>query len=133
MVAQCVEDSKTDRPDLGICDYVDFSNIATDVPVENEKVTAKILYSTTKIKSGGSSQVFKAEFQDSNGNEVTGIVPTWTITCDFKEHLEIKESGNEIEIGIDNDDYVDEEFKLTLSDIDSSCETYLIITIDSLL
>ena len=133
MVAQCVDDSKNDRPDLGICDYIDFTNIVTDVPVENEKETAKIVYSTTRIKSGGSSQVFKAEFQDFNGNEVTGIIPVWNITCDFKEHLEIKESGNEIEIGIDNDDYVDEEFKLTLSDMDASCETYLIITIDSLL
>lgn len=132
-VTQCVEDSKTDRPDLGICDYVDFSNIVTDVPVENEKTTAKILYSTTKIKSGGSSQVFKSEFQDSNGNKITGIIPIWDIVCDFKEHLEVKKSGNDIEIGIDNDDYVDEEFKLILSDSDLSCETYLIITVDSLL
>lgn len=132
-VTQCVENNKTDRPDLGICDYVDFSNIVTDVPVENEKATAKILYSATNIKSGGSSQVFKAVFQDSDGNEIIDIIPVWNIICDFKEHLEIKESGNEIEIGIDNDDYVDEEFKLTLSDVDSLCETYLIITVDSLL
>lgn len=135
MVLQDVKDHASDRPDLGLCDYI---NIDLDDEKDNDDnnitgtISAKIVYDKKVIKSGGDSQVYKALFYDSEGNEITNMKPLWNIVCDFKNELEINESGNEIEIKIDNDDYIDESFRLILSDIDCSVSDYLIITIDSL-
>ena len=60
--------------------------------------------------------MFVGKFYDEKENEVTDIVPYWTIDCDFSDKLIVKESDNRLTIGIDNDDYIDEEFKITLSD-----------------
>ena len=61
------------------------------------------------------------------------IVPKWTIICDFANILEVKESGNEIWIGMDNEEYIDEEIKLVFSDEFSNYSSTVIIKIDSLL
>lgn len=126
-VSQCAENSKSDRPDLGICDYIDVLNNTS-----NFSALSKIIYDTNIIKSGGDAQKFIAEFYSENGEKID-ISPTWEIICDFKKYLEVKESDNEIMIGIDNDDYIDEEFKLILSDGTNETQSSLIIKIDSLL
>jgi len=126
---------ETDRPDLGICDYIDInSDKNKDNNIEN-KLTLKsvISYETNVIKSGGDSQVFIGKFYDDKGNEITDIIPKWNIVCDFKNYLEIGESNNQISIGIDNDDFIDEEFKLVLSDKNNQYSSDLIIKIESLL
>ena len=102
----------TDRPDLGICDYID-TNVKKDVCCCNVSKTV-IEYQTTTIKSGGDSQTFIGKFYDENGNEVTDIVPHWTIICDFSSKLQTEEFDNCLSIGIDDDSYIDEEFKLIL-------------------
>ena len=73
-------------------------------------------------------------------NEVVGIVPHWTITCnssnDFSKKLQTKEFDNCLSIGIDDDSYIDEEFKLICSDGNNESNILsdtLIIKIDSLL
>lgn len=118
MALECAEDEKTDRPDLGICDYIE--------PVTKEE--SEILYTTDRIISGGDSQTFTAQFSDSS------IVPKWTINCDndLRRALEVKESGNTISIGIDDDDFIDEQFKLILTDENNQYKSELLITIDSL-
>ena len=124
----------TDRPDLGICDYIDIS--------ANEKVCcckvskSVIEYDTSVIKSGGDSQMFIGKFYDDNGNEITNISPHWTIICDFSEKLIVKEFDNCLSIGIDDDSYIDEEFKLICSDGNEESDVTpdaLIIKIESLL
>lgn len=126
--------SATDRPDLGICDYIDTH--------ENDDICccraskAVIQYDTTVIKSGGDSQVFIGKFYDDKGNEIENIVPHWTIVCDFFEKLIVKELDNSISIGIDDDLYIDEEFKIVCSDeSDESTITpdTLVIKVESLL
>ena len=61
----------------------------------------------------------------------------WTfhvnIVCDFKDALEVSKSDNQITIGIDNDQYVDEDIKLVLSDEDGNYSSTLIVRIESLL
>ena len=130
---------ETDRPDLGICDYIDI-----DVNIENTNEDiccyraskAIIEYGTTVVKSGGDSQIFIGKFYDDKGNEVTDIVPHWTIICDFSNKLQVKEFDNCLSIGIDDDSYIDEEFKIILSDENNESKILsdaLIIKIESLL
>ena len=123
----------TDRMDLGICDYIDKNDIATDNA--NNKFVAKsvISYSSDVIKSGGSSQTFTSNFFDESGKEITDIVPYWNIICDFKDALSVKELDNQLVIGIDDDDYVDEEFKIVLSDEEGKYSSSLIVKVESLL
>ena len=130
---ECAMNSMTDRIDLGICDYIDKDSIKTDNANDVFVSKSVISYNTKIIKSGGDSQTFIGTFFDNNGNEVAEIVPKWEIICDFKNALEVKPSGNQISIGIDNDNYVDEEFKLILSDTNGNYSSSLIITIESLL
>ena len=136
--------SATDRPDLGICDYIDTTNQNTSeiafVKTVNEKmnkmIKAVIDYNTTVIKSGGDSQMFIGKFYDEKGNEVTDIAPHWTVICSFSDKLIVKKLNNGVSIGIDDDYYVDEEFKLILSDENKNSSvspTSLIIKVGSLL
>lgn len=124
----------TDRPDLGICDYIDIDTKECSCHCGVAK--AVIEYQTTIIKSGGDSQVFIGKFYDKDGNEVTDVVPHWTIICDFSNRLQVKEFDNCLSIGIDDDSYIDEEFKLTCSDGNNESAILsdaLIIKVDSLL
>ena len=126
--------SSTDRPDLGICDYIDIN---TEEDICCCKISNAIIdYSTTVIKSGGDSQVFVGKFYDDKGNEITDIAPHWTIICDFSDKLQVKEFDNCLSIGIDDDLYIDEEFKLVCSDGNDESNVVsstLIIKIESLL
>lgn len=128
-LAQTVRDDKKDRIDLGICDYREITDDMPDGGVQQSIIE----YDTNVIKSGGDSQKFIGKFYDSNGNELTDVVPKWTIICDFENELEVEESGNEIYIGIDNEKYLDEEIKLAFSDEYGNYSSTLLITIDSLL
>ena len=136
--------SATDRPDLGICDYIDVTNqniseadiIRTMSANSNRALKAVIDYNTTVIKSGGDSQMFIGKFYDENGNEVQGVTPHWTVICPFSNKLIVKEVDNGLSIGIDDDTYIDEEFKLILSDENKDSNitpSSLLIKIESLL
>lgn len=127
----------TDRPDLGICDYIDANthNKIDDICCCTAS-KAVIECNTSIIKSGGDHQKFVGKFYDDKGNEVTDIVPHWTIVCDFSNKLQVKEIDNYLSIGIDDDSYIDEEFKLICSDGNSESEILsdaLIVKIESLL
>ena len=124
----------TDRPDLGICDYID-TNVQDEICYC--KISKAIIdYSTTVIKSGGDSQIFIGKFYDNKENEITNISPHWNITCDFSDKLQIKEFDNCLSIGIDDDSCIDEEFRLVCSgkiDDNEVMSSALIIKIESLL
>lgn len=136
-VFETQNNSATDRPDLGICDYIDIN---ADDAIENicccRASKAVIEYDTFIIKSGGDSQMFVGKFYDENNNEVTDIAPHWTVICDFSDKLIIEEIDNSLSIGIDDDEYIDEEFKLILSDENDKSNIHsstLIVKIESLL
>lgn len=118
----------TDRIDLGICDYIEKINDIID-----ENINVQIIYESLVIVSGGDSQTYIGKFYNIDGNEITDINGKWEIICDFKNELEVSESSSQITIAIDNDDYVDEEFKLIFSNEYNNYQTYIIIKIDSLL
>lgn len=127
----------TDRPDLGICDYIDVNaNILTDNICCRVASKAVIEYDTLIIKSGGDMKKFFGKFYDDKENEIKDIVPHWTIVCDFSDKLQIDEFDNCLSIGIDDDSYIDEEFKLICSYEDSENDiqsSAIIIKIESLL
>lgn len=130
---ECPHNPDTDRIDLGICDYVDKTFLAVDNSQGSFVAKSVISYNTTVIKSGGSTQTFTGRFFDDNENEVVGIEPHWNIACPFSSALQVKESGNQLTIGIDNDDYVDEDFKIELSDSEGNYYSSLLVHIGSLL
>ena len=119
--------SATDRPDLGICDYISVC--------ESDDVCCCRAFKAV-IESGGDNQIFTGKFYDEKENEVNDIVPHWTIVCDFSDKLQVKEFDNCLSIGIDDDSYIDEEFKLICSDGDDESNIEpcsIIIKIESLL
>lgn len=128
---------ETDRPDLGICDYIDVDVIDSVKDICCCRASKAIIeYNTVVIKSGGDSQMFIGKFYDEKGNEVVDIVPRWTIVCDFSYALQVKEIDNCLSIGINDDSYIDEEFKLICSDENRESGIIpdtLIIKIESLL
>ena len=129
--------TETDRPELGICDYIDI-----DAKCEIEDVcccrTARVVieHNTSIIKSGGDSQIFTAKFYDEKGKEIKDMVPHWDIISDFKDKLQVEKSDKCISIGIDDDSYIDEEFKLICFNDDNEDNIIsddLLIRIESLL
>ena len=132
---------ETDRPDLGICDYVDMSAGRKDAGTTVKETCcraskAAIEYNTNVIKSGGDSQMFVGKFYDDKGNEVTDVSPHWTVVCDFSDKLIVEETADGLSIGIDDDDYIDEEFKIICSDGNTESNVLsstLIVKIESLL
>ena len=137
---------ETDRPDLGICDYISV-NTSNDIATVDEisvfnninsrRASKSVIeYSTAVIKSGGDLQTFIGKFYDEKGDEIINIMPHWTVICDFSNKLQVKEFDNCLSIGIDDDSYIDEEFKLICSDGNSESgiiSDALIIKIESLL
>lgn len=123
--------SAKDRIDLGVCDYHDKDSSREDIPVE--PIESVILYNTKIIKSGGSPQVFTGVLFDATGVEIPSTQIKWDIVCEFKDQLHYVIDGNKLIISIDNDDYVDEEFKIICSDITETYNAELILLIDSLL
>ena len=133
-VYESQNNSDTDRPDLGICDYIDV-NASKDICCCRAS-KAVIDYNTAVIKSGGDSQIFIGKFYDDKENEITDIAPHWTIVCDFSDKLQVKEFDNCLSIGIDDDSHIDEEFKIICSsgnNEDGITPSDLIIKIESLL
>ena len=130
---ECASNNETDRIDLGICDYIDKEKIKTD-NAENIFISKSVIsYDTMIIKSGGDAQIFTGKFFDENGKEVADIPVEWSVICDFENALKIEKFDNHISIGIDDDSYVDEEFRLILSTGNGDYSSSLIIKIESLL
>lgn len=132
-LAECPTNSKYDRIDLGICDYREKEDFATDNANEAFISKSVIEYTSKIIKSGGDFQIYTAKFFDNLGNEIKGIEPYWTISCEFKDALILDGKDDWIKIGIDDDQYIDEDFKLTLTDKDNNYVSDLLISIESLL
>lgn len=130
-VMECANNNATDRFDLGICDYISEDDLKTDNSDNAITFKSVISYDDLIIKSGGDKKRFIGKFFDEKGNEVD-IDANWKIACSFSEALIVEEKHNELLIGIDNDDYIDEEFKLVLSDSDGNYSSSLIIRVEAL-
>lgn len=132
-VTEYAIDLDADNLELGVCDYFDKDDLDTDTGEDDLVSKSVISYDTTVIKSGGSPQTFKARFFDENGNEVESVVPMWRFICPFQDALDIEYGDDSITIGIDDDRFIDEDFKLVLSDDRGQYASSILLTVRSLL
>ena len=132
-VTECAIDYDEDRLDLGICDYKDYDDMSEDTG-EGDLVSKSVIgYTTTTIKSGGSPQTFTARFFDENGDEVENVIPKWGFICAFIDALNIEYGEKSITVSIDDDRYIDEDFKITLTDDRNQYPSSLLVSVKSLL
>lgn len=131
-VTENVFDKDRDRIDLGICDYFE-SNASNDENIDIVNMRSVIEHDTDIIKSGGDKQRFTARFFGSNDEELMRVVPVWNVVCPFMDALDIDYVDSDIVIGIDDDRYIDEDFKLILSDDRGQCTSSIIVGVRSLL
>lgn len=129
---QCATNNNTDRPDLGVCDYVSIEELSSGI-INEDNVGIRISYDTKTIKSGGDMQKFKARFYNDMGNIVDDVHLNWNVICNFKDEMIIEIQDNIILIGVDNDDYVDEEFKVECSDDTGRFRSSILLKVESLL
>lgn len=107
-------DTTRDNQELGICDYIS----PTTPPEEDDKTT--ILSGTiTGTISGnknlkvGFSRTYTANLVDEDGNAVEWSDEfKWNIVGDIE--VDLTENGNQVELFVDDEDLVDEKFKLAL-------------------
>lgn len=132
------ENLATDRVDLGICDYINPDEINNTQSTNTENpdntlttIRSEITYKTNIIKSGGKPQTFEGKFYQDN--EVVDIVGDWEIISNFTNDLQVVKSGNKITIKVDNDDLIDEEFRLIFKDDNNENESSVIVKIVSLI
>ena len=119
----------TDRPDLGICDY-----ISPIIPEEDDKTT--ILSGTiTGTISGnknlkvGFARTYRSNLVDEDGNTVEWSDEfSWNIVGDIEVGL--TENNGTVTLLVDDEDLVDEMFKLTLCHGDKILDE-IVITIVS--
>ena len=132
-VTEYAIDHDEDNFELGICDYKSKEDLETDTGEDDLVSKSTIGYDTKIIKSGGSPQTFTAKFYDESGNQVENVVPKWSFICQFLDFLNIEYGDNTITISIDNDDFIDEDFKLVLSDDRNQYVSSLLLSVKSLL
>lgn len=132
-VYETPNDTKTDNLELGVCDYIEKINTEdNDNPIG--EIYAQISYDSQVILSGGDSQTFEGSFYYTNDNTVVqDIEGSWNVVSDFNDKINIQKVGNKITISVDNDDLIDEDFRIIYSNQDKSCSTSLIVSIRSLL
>lgn len=130
---ECASNNDTDNFELGICDYFEKKDIRTDNSDCKKTAKSIISYDTKIIKSGGDMQTFYGAFYDDSGDELPDIEPIWRIQCEFSDALLVQEIDHGIMIGIDDDDHIDEEFRLTLTDKDGNYSSDIMIRVESLL
>ena len=101
----------TDRPDLGICDY-----ISPTTPEEDDKTTI-LSSSITGTISGnknlkiGFERTYTASLVDKEGNAVEWSDDfSWNVIS-FVD-VGVKTDGSKIKVLVENDDFVDEKFKI---------------------
>ena len=110
-----------DRPDLKLCNYIDIGsdNDNTDssdptTPPENpdEMTDLKVVISGNKNLKVGFSRTYTVKFTDENGNETDEADWTWDVGADYIDVVE--QNGNEIELLIENEDYIGSSFILSV-------------------
>ena len=109
----------TDRQDLRLCDYIeidDNTNTPSDdptAPPENpdEMTDLRAVISGNKNLKVGFSRTYTATITDVDGNVVEwDDTYSWNVVSNFEVGREI--DGNTIKLLVDNEDLIDEKFKL---------------------
>lgn len=115
-VTQDVRREDKDRPDLGICDYIDPSSPLPPTPSEPDETTDLrcAISGNTNLKNGY-GRTYTVTFTDKEGNAVDWqeVNYQWNIKSDFDVQQTI--SGNTITIKVENEDFIGSSFLLDIS------------------
>ena len=122
----------TDRQDLRICDYIEVSEDTEEDPTTppenpNETTDLSAVILGNKNLKVGFSRTYTVKFTDVDGNAVEwDNTYSWNVVSDFEVGQEI--DGNTIKLLVDNEDLIDEKFKLQVLN-NSVVNSEIIITI----
>lgn len=118
--------------EVWICDYIDTTTPFT--PEENPDETTvltedmKTTISGNKNLKVGYARTYTATFTDSDSNVVDDVDFSWNVVSDFEVGQVI--NGNVIELCVEDEEFVDEKFKLQIL-INEKVNSEIIITIAS--
>lgn len=133
-VTQDVRREDKDRPDLGICDYIDPSSPLPPTLSEPNETTdlSAVILGDLELQIGFSN-TYSVSFTDKKtGSSIdwTQVKFSWKIVCDFDIEQNIVE--NEIELLVEDELLSDEKFKLQVI-IDNNMIAEKIISISSIM
>ena len=106
-----------DGTEVWLADYVE---IDTDTPSDpttppenpDEMTDLRVVISGNKNLKVGFSRTYTVKFTDENGNEIDESDWNWDVGADYIDVVE--QNGNEIELLVENEDYVNSSFILSV-------------------
>ena len=115
-VTQDVRREDKDRPDLGICDYIDPSSPIPPTPSEpNETTDLRCVISGNTNLKNGYSRSYTVTFTDTDGNSIDWkeVNYQWNVAAEFEVEQTIV--YNKITIKVKNEDLIGSSFLLGVS------------------
>lgn len=130
IVKECAYTATEDDLKYGVCNYKSVDNTPKENPDETTVLTddVKATISGNKNLKVGYARTYTATFTDAEGNVVDDVDFSWNIVSDFE--VGQVSNGNEIELLVDDEEFVDEKFKLQVL-INENVIGEIIITIAS--
>ncbi len=115
-VTQDVKREDKDRPDLGICDYIDPSTPLPPSPSNPDETTVSIsaaIQGKKELKCGF-PRSYSAVLSDEDGNAIdwNDTLYRWNVVSDFDVGQTV--NGNQIELYVEDDSLIGESFLLQL-------------------
>lgn len=101
--------NENDRPDLGICDYVDHSS--TTPPIQNDDGISAMITGGKTIKVGHKKS-WHVKFQNKYGNEIEIKNFNWNLVSDFVISNDIID--NKITLTVEKEDLIGSSFLLQI-------------------
>lgn len=127
-VTQDVRREDKDRPDLGICDYIDLSSPLPPTPSEPDETTDLrcAITGNTNLKNGY-RRTYTVTFTDKDGNTVDwhDVDYQWNIVSDFG--IRRNSYDNKIDLFIDDEGLIGSSFLLQIIINDSVVTEFKII------
>lgn len=114
-VTQDVRREDKDRPDLGICDYIEPSSPPPPAPpVSDETTDLSAVISGNRNLRNGYSRTYTAIFMDKDGNEVdwNKVGFKWNLVSDFEVRQTVRE--NKITVSVKNEELTGFSFLLQI-------------------
>lgn len=104
----------TDRPDLGLCNYIPLTTSSTPPSSGETTVLTTTISGDTNLKVG-LPRTYSVNFTNKDDNEIDwkDVEFSWNIVCGFDSSLiQQKINGNTIELFLEDEILINKEFKL---------------------
>lgn len=130
IVKECAYTATEDDLKYGVCNYKPVDNTLEENPDETTVLTddVKATISGNKNLKVGYARTYTATFTDTEGNVVDNVDFSWNVASDFEVGQVV--NGNEIELLVEDEELVDEKFKLQVL-VNENVIGEIIITIAS--